>query len=248
MATTPHAFAPTLGEQRPATKRRERLFFGGMAVALLIAVLVGFAPTYYLRSSFGSAALTPSLQLHGLLFSTWMVLLVVQTSLIAADKTAMHRRLGIAGAVLGVAMMAAGAYVALTRAALGLMVPPPGLTVAVLLTLPLGTLVVFPVLFGTALAFRRRTDFHKRLIMLATAELVTAAFARWPVISELGPVAYFAVTDAFLVALAVYDLRTRGRVHPATLWGGAFLVASQPLRLAIGFTPTWEAFTSWLIA
>ena len=77
---------------------------------------------------------------------------------------------------------------------------------------------------------------HKRLVIIATLELVTAAVARWPVISTLGPVAFFGVTDLFVVALAVYDFKTRGRIHPATLWGGLFLIVWQPLRLAIGFT------------
>lgn len=228
-------------------RRSERLFFGGLAAALLIMVFVGFAPTYFLREAYGSPALTPSLQVHGFLFTTWMVLLLVQTSLIAANQTAWHRRLGVAGAVLGVLMMAAGAYVAISRARAGLAIPPPpGLTPAVVLTLPLATLVVFPALFGTALRFRRRTDIHKRLVIIATLELVTAAIARWPVISTLGPVAFFGITDLFLVALAVYDFRTRGRIHPATLWGGLLLVASQPGRLAIGFTAPWSAFVTWL--
>jgi hypothetical protein len=229
-------------------RRSERLFFGGMAVALLIAVFVGFAPTYFLRAPFDGPALTPSLQVHGFLFSTWMILLGVQTSLIAAGKTAVHRKLGVAGAVLGVLMMIAGAYVAISRAQTGLMAAPPGMSLAMVLTLPLATVVVFPVLLGTALALRRRTDFHKRLVLIATLELVTAAIGRWPVVGPLGPVAFFGVTDLFLVALALYDWRARGRIHPATLWGGLFLIASQPLRLLIGATGIWEAFTAWLVA
>lgn len=229
-------------------QRTERLFFSGVAAALLVVVFVGFAPTYFLRDSFGSQSLTPSLHVHGSLFTAWMVLLFVQTSLIAADKTAWHRRLGVAGVALGVLMMAAGGYVAITRARAGLSIPPPpGLTPAAVLTLPLATLVVFPALFGAALWFRRHTDVHKRLVVIATLELVTAAAARWPVIATLGPVAFFGVTDLFVAALAVYDFKTRGRIHPATLWGGLFLIASQPLRLAIGFTAPWQTFVSWLI-
>jgi len=246
MATAPEVLtqASSLTDQ---ARRNERLFFGGMAVALLIAVFVGFAPTYYLRAPFDGPALTPSLKVHGFLFSTWMILLGVQTSLIAAGKTAVHRKLGVAGAVLGVLMMIAGAYVAITRARAGITVPPPGMTMAVFLTLPLATMIVFPVLLGAALWQRRRTDYHKRLIVVATLELILAAVARWPGVLPLGPVAFFGLTDLFLIALAVYDWRTRGRVHPATLWGGLFLLASQPLRFAIGFTPPWEAFTTWLL-
>jgi len=246
MAAASEALSQRSSINDPA-RRRERLFFGGMAVALLIAVFVGFAPTYYLRAPFDGPALTPSLKVHGFLFSTWMILLGVQTSLIATGKTAVHRKLGVAGAVLGVLMMIAGAYVAISRARAGITVPPPGMTMAVFLTLPLATIIVFPVLLGAALWQRRRTDYHKRLIVVATLELITAAVARWPGVLPLGPVAFFGITDLFLIALAVYDWRMRGRIHPATLWGGLFLLASQPLRFAIGFTPPWESFTSWLL-
>jgi hypothetical protein len=122
------------------------------------------------------------------------------------------------------------------------------MTLAALMTLPFATLVVFPVLFGSALWWRRRADVHKRLVILATLELATAALARWPGIGPLGPIGFFAATDLFVVALAVYDLAGRGRVHPATLWGGAFLIGSQPLRLAIGVTPAWAAFVEKLAA
>lgn len=249
MATSPEILARSspISDQDTA-RRRERLFFGGMALALLVTVFVGFAPTYYLSGTFDSPALTPSLKVHGFLFSAWMILLAVQTSLIAAGKTAVHRKFGIAGAVLGVLMMVAGAYVAITRARAGLTVPPPGMTMAVFLTLPLATPVVFPALFGAALWYRRRSDFHKRFVLIATLELVLAAVARWPGVLPLGPVAFFGFTDLFLVALAIYDWRTRGRIHPATLWGGLFLIASQPLRFVIGVTPQWVAFTNWLVA
>jgi hypothetical protein len=228
-----------------SAKRRERLFFSGMAIALTVTVFAGFAPTYYLRGTFGGRDLTPSLLLHGFAFSTWMVLLVTQTSLVAANKTALHRRLGFAGAALGVLMMVLGAYVAITRTRDGLTDSGP-IDPLAFLAIPLATIVVFPILFGAALWLRRRTDAHKRLILLATLELATAGIARLPVINGLGPVAFFGITDLFVVAIAIYDWRTRGRLHPATLWGGLLLIASQPLRIAIGFTPAWQSFSSWL--
>jgi hypothetical protein len=216
-----------------------------MAIALVIAVFAGFAPTYYLRGAFGGRDLTSSLLLHGFAFSTWMVLLVVQTSLVAANKTAVHRRLGVAGALLGVLMMVLGAYVAITRTRDGLTDSGP-LDALVFMAIPLATIAVFPALFAAALWFRHRADTHKRLILLATLELATAGIARLPVINELGPVAFFGATDLFIAAIAIYDWRTRGRVHPATVWGGLFLIASQPLRIAVGFTPAWQAFAGWL--
>jgi hypothetical protein len=47
-------------------------------------------------------------------------------------------------------------------------------------------------------------------------------------------------------AAMAYDRWTRGRVHPALLWGGLFLIVSQPLRLFISGTDAWLAFATWL--
>jgi hypothetical protein len=150
------------------------------------------------------------LHLHGLAFTAWIALLVAQTSLIAAGRTRLHRTLGITGAVLAVLMI---------------------VLVAALPAIPFATLIVFPALIGAALYFRKR-DVHKRLMLLGTIEIVTAAVARLPGIAG-NSVATFGVTDLFVVALVVHDLVTRGRVHRATFWGGLLLIASQALRLMI---------------
>ena len=198
-----------------------------MAVVLLITIFAGFAPTYYLRGTFGDLQsirampeLTPSLLMHGFAFSAWMVLLFIQTSLVAANRTDIHRRLGVAGGVLGVLMMVLGAYVAISRVATGLTQSPPGVTPLQGLTLPLATLVVFPVLLGSALWFRKRSDIHKRLVLIATLELVPAAIGRLPGIFipigsvALGPVGLFGLTDMFLVAMALYDWRSPAAYIP----------------------------------
>ena len=244
MATAPSSLA-----RSPAlAARRERLFFGGMTIAMLATVIAGFGPTYFFSSMSSSAVeLTPALHIHGAAFTTWMVLLVLQSTLISAGRIDLHRRVGVAGAVLGTCMMVLGAYVAISRLRAGLMVPPPGMATGVLLAIPLASIVVFPTLFGAALLLRRRADFHKRLVLLATVELVTAAVGRLPGINDLG-VWFFAFADLFVVALVVYDLSTRGRIHPATLWGGLFLIASQPLRLAIGSSGAWQSFATWLMS
>jgi len=76
-----------------------------------------------------------------------------------------------------------------------------------------------------------------------------AAIARWPLaIMANGPVAFFAVTDVYIVAGVVFDVVSRRRVHPAYLWGGLLIVGSQILRLAIWHTAWWIGFARMFAA
>src|SRR3977135_590165 len=97
-------------------RRRERLFYTGMAVAFVITVFSGFARTFFLRPYFDSQPLIPLLILHGIVFTSWLVLLVMQTTLVAVKRTSIHRRLGVAGGVLAILMVMIGTTTAIIRA------------------------------------------------------------------------------------------------------------------------------------
>src|SRR4051812_5363705 len=97
---------PNLVWHAPADpKRRERVFYTGMAIALIVTVFGGFSRTFYLRPLFHPEPLLPLLILHGIIFSSWLVLFIIQTSLVAAKRTRTHMRLGIAGGVLAGSML-----------------------------------------------------------------------------------------------------------------------------------------------
>jgi hypothetical protein len=226
--------------------RRERLFFGGMAAVFAITVFAGFSRTYYLNGTFGTPfVLTPLLHFHGIAFSAWMLLLVTQTSLIASGRPQLHRRLGLAGVVLAALLVWLGIQVAITRTGDGT-IADHGAPPLIFLAVPVIGMLVFGALIAAAVCWRRNSAVHKRLILIATLELVTAAVARLPVISTLGPVAFFGATDLFLLAMVAYDLTVLKRVHPATIWGGLFFVVSQPLRLMIGASAPWGELATWL--
>ena len=229
------------------SRRRERLFYTGMAAAFAITVFAGFARTYYLRPYFGTPSLTPLLHLHGLVFTSWLALLLTQTVLVAANRTAIHRRLGVAGAALAVLMVLVGTATAVIRAKQG--AAPAGATSPLaFLAIPLGDMLVFASLVGAGFYFRRRVDAHKRLMLLATIAILPAATARLPFafIQQVGPLAFFGLADLFVVVCLVYDLVARGRPHRATVWGGLLIIASHPLRLVVGNTHAWLAFAAWL--
>jgi len=229
-----------------AGRRRERFFYIGIAIVIVGVVFGGFARTYFLRPYFTTQPLMPLLHLHGIVFTSWLVLYLTQTLLVAAKRTDIHRRLGIAGAVIAVLMVLIGTITAIIRAQQGA-TPTEGLSPLVFLVIPLADMLVFAILIGAGFYFRRQPDVHKRLMLLATISILAAAIARLPfAFLQAGPPAFFGVTDLFIAACFVYDLITRGRIHRATALGGLLIVASQPLRLMIGGTDAWIAFATWL--
>lgn len=225
----------------------ERHFYTGMALAILATVIVGFSRSFFLRPLFPEWPSPPEtiFYIHGAVFTLWIVLLVVQASLVAGGRTEMHRRIGPFGALLAVAMVVLGTLGALTaaRRATGFVeVPVPPLQ---FLAIPTFDMLLFAIFVGLAIAARRDPQTHKRWMLLATVNLVTAAIARWPGVPSLGPLAFFGLTDLFVAALAIWDFRSRGRLHPVALWGGLLIIVSQPLRLVISGTQGWLAFARW---
>lgn len=228
----------------------DRLFYSGISIAMALTVVVGFTPTYYSRI-FGSAPLTtisgkpftPLVYLHGALFTAWALLFVVQTSLVASRRVAVHRKLGTAGVVLAAAMVIAGTSLGIASAARGATVP--GVDPLAFLAVPLFDMLLLTTFVTAAVIYRRDKESHKRLMLLAYVSLLAAPAARMPGI-PFGLFGFFGVALLFVVAGVLYDLFSRGKVHKVYLWGGALLVLSVPARLMISSTSAWRSFAEFL--
>jgi hypothetical protein len=231
----------------PSLQRRDRRLYFWAALFIPLIVLAGFARTYYLKGLFGAPALPGLLvHLHGFVMTSWVILFVAQVWLVAARRTRLHQRLGILGAVLAALVLCVGVLTAISAAARGSSPGPPPLQ---FLVIPLGDMLVFAVLVGTALYYRRRLNVHKRLMLLAAVNLLTPAIARIPLqfIETGGPLAFFGLTDLCIIACVVFDTIKHRRLHPAFLWGTLFIIASQPLRIMLAGTQIWMRFASWLV-
>src|SRR5947209_2996316 len=112
MATATVSGSPA--QVRPALpgRRYDHVFFSAVAAAMLITVFVGFAHTYYLAGVFQAPLPSLIIHLHAVAFSCWILLLITQTSLVAAGRVDIHRRLGIAGFVLACVMVVLGVMAA----------------------------------------------------------------------------------------------------------------------------------------
>jgi hypothetical protein len=221
-----------------------------VVAALAAALFIGFAKTYFFRFLFDTPPLTQGAHIHALIAIVWVGLHFTQARLVAAHRVDVHRRLGIlaacVAALLAVQAMSLGIQSAATGHA------PPTRDPLQFLSVSLGGALVFAVFVATALALRRRREWHKRLMLLASLTLLTPAIGRLDtqIMQPLGlPRTWLPlfVTCGFLAWACTNDWRQSRRVHPAYIVGGIALLASMPARVWLGTTEMWQPFARWLV-
>jgi hypothetical protein len=226
----------------PSPARADRIFHTGMAVAFLITAMVGFGPTYFYKPFHPSPPLSPLLHVHGLVFTCWLVLLIVQSGLVRAHRVDLHKRLGIAGAVLAGFVVILGLMVAVDGGRRG--TSADGLNALGFMVFPLGQVLLFAGFTGAGLWNRRKPELHRRFMLLGTICMMTPAISR--MVDKRSVLAMF-LTLAFVVVAMIHDWKSRRRVHPIYLWGGAILLVSGPLRFALGSSAAWQQFARMLV-
>lgn len=230
---------------------RERIFYIGMALMISGAVLVGFGPSWFFRGSWPTARpldpLTPLIILHGVTFTAWMVLFVMQAGLISARQHKLHMRLGIATIGLAVVIVVLGLLTSAWQAELG--TGPKSLHPLTWFAVPFFSMASFAVLVSGGYYWRRDPQMHKRLMLCATAVMLQPAIGRMPI--EALPLigAETRVLIAFLLAapLLVWDLVQRGRPHRGTVIGLGVLAGEQLLRAAVWQSEGWRAVAGQIV-
>jgi hypothetical protein len=221
----------------------ENLFFFVMALLILATVFLGFAKTYFLAGVFRAPLPNLLIHMHGAAFTLWMLLLITQTSLVAAGRVDIHRKLGVAGFCLACLMVALGTLAATNMLARD---DPPFADPKAFCAVTLLDMVLFAMMVFSAFRTRRDSSTHKRLILLATIGLLDAAFCRWPfTLFRANVPMTFLFLYIFILLLATYDLWSMRRVHRATLWGGIFVIFMHEISLPLGRTVVWQEFAAW---
>ena len=223
-------------------------FYGLIALVLATLVFAGFARTFYLRFLFDVPPINLLLHLHGILFSAWFALYVVQTRLIAAHKVQAHMTLGIAGVVLAALVVAVGLATTVMSASAPRM-RPMGMSSPQFVLVPLFAILTFGSLVAAAVVYRRRPALHKRLMTLAMITVLGPPVGR--LIAAGGQRESFlaiqtTVAAVFVIWCLVADWVKNRVVHPVYVVGGTLLVMSWPLRAAIAQTDAWERVGNWL--
>jgi len=236
---------------RVAARRHDNRFYTGMGIVAFAVAMIGFSDSLT-GAATGSKTFTRLVHFHGALFGSWLVFFILQARLVATGRIAIHRRLGVLGAVLALSMLVVGYRTAIVAARHGYDLDrrndPLGFMI-----FPLGDLLSFAILVGAALWFRKRPMAHKRLMLMATVgAMLNAPLAH--LISNTP--ALFAITAPIILvpmllllfASAVYDKLTLGRIHPVSLWVAIALFVWGNLRAAaIRPSAAWHSLAGWLV-
>lgn len=245
----------------------DRWIYVFTAASFVAFVLVGFIPDSLGKMAALKAGQRPPfplvLHLHAILMGSYLLLLLVQTWLVATGRVAQHRRLGMVGAVLAAALVAVGFALVPTIYhqifAVAQAAPPPVkpqllelltfLENIMLVQFRIGVLFAILVFLGVG---ARATDpgFHKRMMILSIAVALPAAFDRITWIPTTLPASPLSSDLYVLMAIAplfLWDVFRNRRIHRA-YW--VWLAVAAPFTIAVHAlwdTPLWHAMAKRLM-
>ena len=241
------AVVPSRVSMHKPSRTADRVFFSVMPFVMLAMVLYGFARTYFLVGMVAAPLPNKLIHLHGAAFTSWMILLIVQTALVSTKHVKWHMKLGLFGFGLAVAMVVLGSLAAVNAMQRGS--GPLGLDPQTFFVIPVSGMLLFGTLVFFAFKLRRNAEAHKRLILMATMAIMDAAVGRWqhPAILQRIPPMQDLVILTLLLLLVGFDLFNLHRVSKYTWRGALLVVAVHAVRVPLGHTAAWHAMTRHLL-
>lgn len=226
-----------------------RSFYFLMSLLIAALVVYGFSQTIDQNLIHPLVPRPRVLYAHAVLFSGWVALFVAQTALIQVRNVRFHRRLGLAALVMGTAIPIVGIATALAMARFNIASgSDPRDDAAAFLILPFNDMIFFSVTFGLAVWWQKKSEFHRRLMLIATCLLTAAAFARFPFIT-MDEFRWYRGVDLLILLGVGRDLFVTKQVHAVYRWMVPIFVAAQVVTMATFFhhpTP-WMGIADRLI-
>lgn len=239
MATIPYSTDADRGEAR---------FFFTMACVMAATIVAGFSFNFAMGRS--TLAVPWLVHLHAWVMIGFVALYVAQNYLVFSDNVALHRRLGWLAAIWIPAIVVMG--VLITRHSLRTGGGPPFFAQnQFLFSNPL-QLFGFAALATWAIAIRKNTGWHRRLMFCAFALITGPGFGRLLPNPFLIPYAWYisAILPAVLFPTIgmLADKRRYGAVHPAWLWGIGMVLGVQVVADLLAYSDWGIAFTRQFVA
>jgi len=214
-----------------------RYFYFCMSLVFAILVIAGFSKTVDDHLFHANPPRPVLLWMHGAAFSTWIVFLIAQSALVRVRKVSVHRTLGWFGAGLATVMVCLGFTIAVVMARFDSQVLHQK-DVASFLSVPFLDMIVFGACLALAISWRKKPDFHRRLIFIGSCQLMDAAIGRFDFIFNHN--LFYPGLDLLIVLGMARDLIVDGRVHKVYLYALPLIIVGQSVSMyAWRVNPGW---------
>jgi len=223
------AAPPTVMEREARSAKRLKSFLGRYFYLCMSLVMAGvaawaFDDTVDAHLLHATPPRPPLLWFHATVFSAWMVLFVAQSALVRVRKISVHRALGWFGAALAATMVVSGFIVSVVMLRFEITVFHRK-TVASFLSILWGDMIIFGACMALAIYFRKRPEYHRRLVFMASCQLMQAAFVRFHYIGYHN--LFYPALDLLIVAGILRDLVVDGRANRVYLTIFPAMIALQ---------------------
>ena len=213
-------------------------FWMAICAVFVSTALIGFWPTYFGPLVSGSLVKQPIVHFHGMVFMGWLALFATQAALASTGHIALHRKIGKAGIAYGVLIVVVGLTTTFNQLANGI-ASGQAQTAQSGLIAPFTDMIVFPIFFGLAIAYRRKPEIHKRWMLLATVMLLVAAVLRMDLGDPRPRMLFLSIWLAPVLLAIAYDYATRRLIHPVYVIGLVSL-------LVVSFRDTLRETDAWM--
>jgi len=237
----------------PARPGADRNAFLTLTALVWVGIVSGFGTDSFDHLSKHGLDYPLIVHVHAVVFVSWLALFTAQVGLIRNGRADLHRRLGVAGAALAAVMIVLGPATALTVDAARFAATGHA---PVFLAVQLIDILAFTSLTGAGLLLRGVPSAHKRLMLMGLIYISAAGFARFLndfAAAPLGDgfwgdmVGLYLGSDLLLLALGVYDLITRRRLHPVYIVGATWMIALELTARTLLHSAAWKAVALHLI-
>ena len=233
-----------------AAQSAERKFYSRMALFMAAIIFAGFMPSFYLRGMVHyprpNPSLPPHVMVHGLMFSAWLLIFVVQTQLVAAGRRDLHMLLGSLSFVFALALIPMMYLTAVWQVAR--QNSPPFTDPLNWTIIPLSGIIPFALMLWLGWNSRREAQWHKRAMLVAMLMIMQPGIGRLPIgppsllVHAIGCV----LTVALFIPLILWDRKTIGGLHPVTSLGLALTALVMVIQVGVLATGIWAPVAALL--
>jgi hypothetical protein len=177
------------------------------------------------------------LWIHAAAFAAWIVLFLVQSALVRVRKVSVHRTLGWFGAGLAATMVVTGFIVSVVMLRFEMTVLHQKRAVSFLAILWCD-LIIFGACMALAIYLRKRPEYHRRLVFLASCQLSQATFVRFGYLGRHD--LFFPALDVLIVAGLLRDLIVDRRINKVYVYAFPAMIVLQALAMYLmRVNPGW---------